>query len=60
MVVSELVTQLSALPQDAWVDAMFPTGSDAYTVTGVELLTTADGRQFCILDIEANAPLRAV
>jgi hypothetical protein len=60
MVVSELIAQLSALPGDAWCDAMFPNASDAYTVTGVELLELPDGRKFCIVEIDDAAPLKAV
>jgi hypothetical protein len=60
MTVAELMKQLEAMPSDAWVDAMFPTGSDAYGVTGVELMQLRDGRNFCIIEIVASAPLRAV
>jgi len=51
MVVSELIRELERLPQDAWLDAMFPNGSDAFAVTGVDSVTLNDGRVIAILDI---------
>lgn len=60
MVVSELITELQALPQDAWCDAMFPDGSDAYAIAGVEQLALSDGRVFCIVNIVDTTPLKAV
>ena len=60
MVVGDLITQLQALPQDAWCDAMFPDGGEAFAVTGVETLTLPDGRVFCIVNIVDETPLRAV
>lgn len=60
MVVGDLITQLQELPQDAWVDAMFPDTGDAYAVTGAEVLTLPDGRAFCIVNIVDTTPLVAV
>ena len=51
MVVSDLIRELEQLPQDAWLDAMFPNGSDAFAVTGVDSVTLNDGRVIAILDI---------
>lgn len=51
MVVSELITELEKLPQDAWLDAMFPDGGDAFAVTGVDALTLNDGRVIAVVDI---------
>lgn len=60
MVVSELITELQALPQDAWCDAMFPNDGSAFAVAGVETLTLPDGRVFCIVQIVDDTPLMAV
>jgi len=60
MVVSELITELQALPQDAWVDAMFPQGGDAFAVTGAETLTLPDGRVFAIVNMIDSMPMKAV
>jgi len=60
MIVSELITELQALPQDAWCDAMFPDDGSAYAITGVEPLTLSDGRVFCIVNIVDSTPLKAV
>jgi len=55
MVVSELITELEKLPQDAWLDAMFEGGSaDAYAVVGVDSITLNDGRVIAILDITSS------
>jgi hypothetical protein len=54
MVVSELITELQGLPQDAWVDAMFPEGGDAYAVIGVDTVTLNGGRVVAIVDITDN------
>lgn len=51
MVVSELVAQLEALPHDAHVDAMFPTGTEAFAVVGVDQVKLNDGRVIAIVDI---------
>ena len=51
MVVSELIAELERLPQDAWLDAMFPDGSDAFAVVGVDTVTLPDGRVIAIIDI---------
>jgi hypothetical protein len=51
MVVGELITELQSLPQDAWLDAMFPNDSNAFAVTGVDSITLADGRVIVVLDI---------
>lgn len=60
MVVSELVSQLQALPQDAWVDAMFPNDSNAFAVVGVDSFQLKDGRTIVVLDITDTNPLVAV
>lgn len=60
MTVAELMAKLEAMPKTAIVDAMFPTGNDAYSVTDIELMQLRDGRQFVILDIVDQVPLRAV
>jgi hypothetical protein len=60
MTVAELLKELEAMPGTANVDAMFPQGNGAYAVTGVELMELRDGRQFVILDIVDQVPLRAV
>jgi len=54
MVVSELITELEKLPQDAWLDAMFPNTADAYAVVGVDSITLSDGRVIGIIDIVAD------
>lgn len=53
MVVSELITELEKLPQDAWLDAMFPEGGDAFAVTGVDTVDV-NGQVIAIVDITAG------
>jgi hypothetical protein len=60
MTVAELILQLGAMPGDAHISVMFPTGNGAYDVNMVELMELRDGRKFCIIEITADAPLRAV
>lgn len=60
MVVSDLITELQALPQDAWCDAMFPDANDAYSIAGVEPLELPDGRVFCIVNLVDTTPLMVV
>ena len=60
MVVSELITELQGLPQDAWCDALFPNGEAAFTVAGVETLELPDGRVYAIVNIIDEVPLQAV
>jgi hypothetical protein len=60
MTVAELMLQLGAMPGEAHVDVMFPTGSDAFTISMVELMVLRDGRKFCIIEINDATPLRAV
>lgn len=52
MQVSELITELQALPQDATVDAMFTDDSGAYSVVGTSQITVTDGRVIAVVDIE--------
>jgi hypothetical protein len=59
MEVRELIAELQELPQDAWVDASFGTGS-AYAVTGTEALALPDGRVLAIVNIFDGVPLVAV
>ena len=55
MVVSELITELEKLPQDAWLDAMFEDGgADAYAVVGVDSISLSDGRTIAVLDITSG------
>lgn len=56
MVVSDLIADLEKLPQDAWVDAMFPDDSNAFAVTGVDSFTVS-GRTIVVLDITDSTPL---
>jgi len=51
MVVSDLVAELEKLPPDAWVDAMFPVGVEAYAVTGVSSVALKDGRVIAVVEI---------
>jgi hypothetical protein len=51
MVVRELIEQLDKLPADAWVDAMFPEGGEAFAVTGTDLIRLDDGREIAVIDI---------
>ena len=55
----ELIAQLQALPGTALVDATFGTG-EAFTVTGAELLTLTDGREFVLINIFDGVPLGLV
>ena len=52
MQVSELITSLEMLPQDATVDAMFSDDSGAYSVVGTSTVELPDGRVIAIVDIE--------
>jgi hypothetical protein len=60
MVVRELIEQLEQLPSDAHVDAMFPTGSEAFAVTGVDQVQLNDGRVIAIVDITDGPALKGV
>ena len=60
MIVEDLIAELEKQPKDAWVDAMFPNGSDAFAVNAVDNFELADGRTVVVLDIADNTPLRAV
>lgn len=57
MNVAELTKQLEQYPAEANVDAMFPTGKEAYWVSGTELITLADGRVIVVIDINAEPQL---
>ena len=57
MNVAELIATLEQYPAEANVDAMFPTGKEAYWVSGAELITLADGRVIVVLDINAEPQL---
>ena len=59
MEVSELITELRLLPQDAWVDASFGTGA-AFAVTGAEALQLPDGRVLAVISMVDGVPLVAV
>jgi len=52
MQVSELISQLEALPQDVQVDAMFTDDSGAYGVVGTSTISLPDGRVVAVVDIE--------
>jgi len=58
MVVSEFIAELEKLPPDAWCDAMFPDGNDAFAVIGVDQLTLNDGRVIAVIDITDGAPMQ--
>lgn len=60
MEVRELITELQTLPQDAWVDASFGTGSAAFAVTGAEALQLPDGRVLAVISMVDGVPLVAV
>lgn len=60
MIVKELISKLQTLPQDAWLDAMFPDDGAAYAVRGVSTLEVKDGRTIAIVEIVDEVPLRAV
>ncbi len=59
MEVRELIVELQALPQDAWVDATFGDGA-AFAVTGAESLQLPDGRTLGIINLVDGVPLVAV
>lgn len=59
MVVRDLIAELQALPQDAWVDASFGTGA-AFAIVGTDELRLADGRTIAIVNIMDGVPLVAV
>ena len=59
MEVRELITELQALPQDAWVDGSFGTGA-AFAVTGANALQLPDGRVLAVIDLIDGVPLVAV
>jgi len=60
MTVAELISQLSAMPEGAHVDVMFPTGSDCFQISMVELLKLSGGREVVVVEITDHAPIRAV
>lgn len=60
MVVSELIAELNKLPQDAWVDAMFPNDSNAYAVVGADSFDINGGTTIAVIDIVNDTPLVAV
>jgi hypothetical protein len=57
MVVRELIAELEKLPEDAWCDAMFPDGGDAFAVTGVDQITFMDGRVIAVVNITDAMPM---
>ena len=57
MNVAELIKDLERYPGESIVDAMFPTGSEAYWVSGTELITLADGRTIVVLDVNGGPQL---
>lgn len=57
MNVSELINELEACPGDAQVEAMFPTGTDCYVVSGTELFELAQGRKAVVINIHVGPQL---
>lgn len=60
MYVSELVKELESLPQDVWVDVMFPNDTSVYAIKGLELYNLSQGQQRAVIEIVDEVPLRAV
>ena len=57
MTVDELRNELAQYPGDVRVDAMFPTGNDAFFVTGTELLTLRGDEKVLIVEIDVQPQL---
>lgn len=60
MYVGELRDKLGEFGSDVWVDVMFPEAVDVYTITGITQFELSDGNLRVVIDITADAPLKAV
>lgn len=60
MQVKELVEILETMPQDAWIDVMFPNDMGVYNIVNVERFTLNQGGERVIFDISGDVPLKAV